>query len=152
MLNPFSENFFLKWLFDFLNPASENFFLKGFVEIVSTILSYLNPFSDNFFLKIAFVPDGDSIRTDVIETTIKNKFSFFSNFSNFFGLVFNSLADESEPEFMITLPGFLGGGTYEAIDFSFYNNYRSWIHGVIIAVSYFLFIKKIAKIIPSVIH
>ena len=122
MLNPFSENFFLKWLFDFLNPASENFFLKGFVEIVSTILSYLNPFSDNFFLKIAFVPSEGSVRTDLIEDTIEDKFSFFTSFSNFVSSVFNSLSSEEEPEFSITLPEFLGGGIYKVIDFSFYNN------------------------------
>lgn len=152
MLNPFSENFFLKWLIDFLDPSSDNFFLKGFVETVGTILSYLNPFSENFFLKIALVPAEGSIKTDLIEETMKKKFSFFTAFPDFIGSIFSSLSNDEVPEFYITLPSFLGGGTYSCIDFSFYTQYRSWIHGFIIGVSYLLFIKKVVKMIPGIIH
>lgn len=58
VLNPFSEDFFLKGffttLFDYLNPFSDNFILKKIIEGILTLLDYLNPFSENFILKTLF--------------------------------------------------------------------------------------------------
>lgn len=58
-INPFSENFILKGVLDFLgsilsylNPFSENFILKSVLEFLGSILDYLNPFSENFILKL----------------------------------------------------------------------------------------------------
>ena len=63
VLNPFSENFFLKGffttLFDYLNPFSENFILKKIISGIFTILDYLNPFSENFILKTLFTWIGN---------------------------------------------------------------------------------------------
>lgn len=57
-LNPFSDDFILKDVFnffgsilDYLNPLSENFILKKVVNFLGSILNYLNPFSEDFILK-----------------------------------------------------------------------------------------------------
>lgn len=57
-INPFSENFILKGIIEFLgsilgyiNPFSEDFILKGVLDFLGSILSYINPFSENFILK-----------------------------------------------------------------------------------------------------
>ena len=50
-LNPFSDSFILNGVLSYLNPFSDNFILSGVLDFLGNILSYLNPFSENFILK-----------------------------------------------------------------------------------------------------
>lgn len=83
-MNPFSENFILKSIIDFLgnildylNPFSENFILRTVINFLGNIIDYINPFSENFFgikllellgnlLKNLFVP-SDNYFSNLIE-------------------------------------------------------------------------------------
>lgn len=50
-INPFSDNFILKDIINYINPFSNDFILKGVLEFLGSILDYINPFSENFILK-----------------------------------------------------------------------------------------------------
>lgn len=77
-INPFSENFILKGVLEFLgnildyiNPFSDDFILKGVLDFLGSIINYINPFSENFILKdiISYInPFSDKfILKDVLE-------------------------------------------------------------------------------------
>lgn len=150
-------------LFAYINPLDERFFgyaiidgiIDGFSSLFSdigSILDYLNPGSEHFFLKLAFVPNVDNLAFDDVKDTLYGKFPFISSIEenlNDFKEKFNN--EESVPNLTVTLPSFLGVGTFSIIDFSFFNNYRGMIHAFIIAVSYFLFIFKLYKKMPSIV-
>lgn len=125
---------------------------ESIIHGIKSLIEYINPFSDKFFLKIAFVPETNNLIFDEVKETLYNKFGFISSFEkihNSFENLFNK--NEGMPSFTITLPDFLGGATVTPINFSFFDNYRGFIHGFIIAVSYFLFIEKIYKTIPKIL-
>lgn len=139
-------------ILSYLNPFSDKFILKTVIQNLADLLSYINPFSDNFFLKIAFVPKTENLVFDDVRQTLYNKFSFIKSFEEIhdsFDEKFNQ--EENCPNFSITLPDFLGGATVNPINFSFFNQYRTFIHVFIIAVSYFVFIEKIYKLVPKIL-
>lgn len=77
-------------------------------------------------------------------------YSCFDFLSNFWTVI--SQNNPECPTFEITFPEFLGGGTYNIIDFQFYNEYRDWIHYIIAGFCYYLFIKRMVKELPNIIH
>lgn len=98
--------------------------------------------------------DEMSDTANQVEGLITDKFSAFYTMKDFlveFWTTIQNSSDE-EPKFEITLPEFCGGGTYNVIDFSFYNNYRNYIHGLIAGICYFVYIKKLYNKIPNIIH
>lgn len=147
----------------YINPLDEKFFgyaivngiLDGFsslFEDIGDILDYINPFSENFFLKLAFIPDTEDLIFDDVKDTLYSKFPFISSIEKIledFKTVFSN--ESSKPNFTVSLPAFLGVGTFSIIDFSFFDNYRGLIHGFIIAVSYYLFITKLYKKMPQIV-
>lgn len=125
---------------------------EKFEEILESIFNFLNPFSEDFFLKIAFVPDTDNLIFDEVKDVLYSKFKFIKSIEkihNDFNDNFNKYA--SCPDFTIKLPAFLGGSLVKPIDFRFFNDYRIIIHGLIIALSYFFFIKKLSHKLPNLI-
>jgi len=141
----------LFWLLDQIGQ----WIFDGFVDLCGffiTLLDYLNPFSENFILWIAFVPDEGAIRVDVIQNVMNDKFGFFYSFANFISSFFNSFTAGTSPNFIVTMPAFLGGRSFNAIDFSFYNEYRNYIHFIIAGISYVTFIRKTIREIPKIIH
>ena len=124
---------------------------KIFNFFVNFIQRILSGFFD-FFVTV-FVPDTDDIIFDDVKETLLNKFPFIDSFRQIQNDFVNAFDNETGcPTFTITLPVFLGGSTVSPIDFRFYNQYRSWINGFIIASSYFLFIRKMYYKIPSMIR
>lgn len=124
---------------------------KIFNFFVNFIQRILSGFFD-FFVTV-FVPDTDDIIFDDVKETLLNKFPFIDSFRQIQNDFVNAFDNETGcPTFTITLPVFLGGSTVSLIDFRFYNQYRSWINGFIIASSYFLFIRKMYYKIPSMIR
>lgn len=149
-LNPTSDNFFLKQLFDSLNPASEKFFLKR-------LFSWLDPTSDNFIgkkiaelfenlFKSLFVPTNNPFED--LSAKFDEKFAFINQikdlFSSFLG--FNNYGD-SVPSFTLTWYG----TTVAIIDFSLFLDYRTWIHGIILAIAWAVFIFKTYRKLPTII-
>ena len=85
---------------------------------------------------------------------VSNKFGAFYTLKDFLVDFWSSIQDSGDtpPEFKLTLPEFCGGATVNAIDFSFYNNYRGYIHGIIAGICYYVYIKRIIREIPYIIH
>ena len=85
---------------------------------------------------------------------IEDKFGAFYTLKDFLSEFWNAIQDsgDTQPEFYVTLPEFCGGGTFNVLDFQFYNNYRNYIHGIMAGIIYFVYIKRIYNKIPNVIH
>lgn len=163
-LNPLSEEFFLKGLFEFLgnalsyiNPFDENFILKDVFTFLGEIISYINPFSENFFvykliellgelLKWLFVPETNPF--DNLSVKFNEKFAFVNQIKDLFNslLGFNNYG-ENIPTFNMTWKGV----TFAFIDFSMFLNYRLWLHGIVLAIAWSIFIFKTYKKLPSII-
>lgn len=156
-INPFDENFILKDLLDWLNPTSENFILKQLWEFLTNIISYLNPFHENFLgrklvelignlLNDLFVPEEDIFGN--LQENIRNKFYFTTQIQEIFESLLNDFDyGDSVPSFSITYYG----KTVNIIDFSPYLEYRSWLHAIILGISWFVFIRKTFYKIPGII-
>jgi hypothetical protein len=62
------------------------------------------------------------------------------------GFILNSTSTHpGKPELNITLPEKYGGGTFSVIDFSFFDQYRSFIHGFILFIAYSFAVRKAFK-------
>lgn len=173
VLNPLSDNFFLKklfnWfdnsndnfifkdLFSWLNPTSENFILKKLWDFLINMISYLNPLDDNFLgkkivelignlLSDLFVPKEDIFGN--LKDNLQNKFSFTTQIQEIFENLLNDFNyGDSVPSFTITYYG----ETLNIIDFTPYLEYRSWLHAIILGISWFVFIRKTFYKIPGII-
>lgn len=163
-LNPLSEEFILNGLFDFLgnalsyiNPFDENFILKDVFSFLLEIINYINPFSENFFvykllellgdlLNLLFVPSTNPFES--LSQKFDEKFAFVKQIQNLFNslLGFNDYGTDV-PHFEMTWRGV----TFSFIDFSMFLNYRLWLHGIILAIAWFIFIFKTYKKLPSII-
>lgn len=156
-INPFSEHFILKEIINWLNPASEDFILLKLWNFLTDIVSYLNPFSENFFglklvefigdlLKELFIPDEDLFSNLQIE--IQNKFKFTTQISQLFETLLSDFDyGDKIPSFSINYEGV----SVDIIDFSPYLQYRTWLHSIILGISWFIFIRKTFYKIPNLI-
>ena len=161
-LNPFHENFLLKPVLDmilnvlsYLNPSHENFLLKPVINLILSVLDYINPFSDNFLLKIAFVPkDGFfSEKFNKLLELIYEKFPFIQQLASVVNPSTMAVEiSERAPSLSFTLPPKYGGGTYQLVDFSYFEQYRDFILNFIRVVIWFPFLKWLYGRIPSIIN
>lgn len=148
---------FFGTILDYLNPFSENFILLKVWNFLTDIVSYLNPFSENFLgkkivelfgdlLKFLFVPENTPFND--LKLKFDEKFVFVGQIkvliNNLLG--FNNYGDKV-PEFNITWHGV----TVSIIDFSLFLNYRIWLHGIILAIAWFSFLFKTFKKLPTII-
>lgn len=169
-LNPFSENFILKGVLDFLgnilsyiNPFSDNFILKGVLEFLGNLVSYVNPFSENFLgrklielfsdlFKTLFIPKQDQFTE--INNKFNEKFGFFEQVKELVVELFSfhSTASYSEnnsyPSWNITYQG----TTVSIVDFSLFDKYRGTVHGIIIGTMYISFCWRLFRRLPGVIN
>ena len=142
---------------DFLNPTSENFILTQLWEFLTNIVSFINPLHENFFgrklvefigdlLNDLFVPEDDIFGN--LQENIRSKFYFTTQIQEIFESLLNDYDyGDSVPSFSITYYG----KTVDIIDFSPYLEYRSWIHSIILGISWFIFIRKTFYKIPGII-
>lgn len=148
---------FFETLLDYLNPFSDNFILSKIFTFLSDIVSYINPFSENFFvyklidllsdlLKLLFVPNNNPF--DELSSKFNEKFAFIEQIKTFVSdlLGFNNYG-EKVPTFDMTWHGV----TFSLIDFSLFLEYRTWLHGIILAIAWFSFLFKTYKKLPSII-
>lgn len=89
-----------------------------------------------------------------VDGLVNSKFGAFYTLKDFLVEFWNAIQNSGnvQPDFIITLPDFCGGGSFNALDLSFYNNYRSYIHGIISGICYFVYIKRLFVKIPNIIH
>lgn len=151
-LNPFSEKFFLK---DFFISIAN--FLIDCGNFFTNLIDWLNPFSDNFFvyklvellgnlLKWLFIPEKNPF--DELSIKFDEKFAFIKQIEDLFSslLGFNDYG-QTIPSFNMTWNGI----TFAFIDFSMFLDYRLWLHGIILAIAWFIFIIKTYKKLPGII-
>ena len=170
-INPLSENFFLKGLFDvlvtgfsYLNPLSDNFIFKTFFENIGTLLSYLNPFSENFFgykiidllksaLQLLFVPSSE--RISALHNTISEKFSFVTTIRTASDSIKNSIENTGNaPKLKIRTfkTKYTDEQQQTILDFSFYSPYKSYGDAIITGFVYALFFWRLFISIPNIIN
>lgn len=97
-------------------------------------------------LEYLFVPSGDKFSE--LKDKFNEKFGFVGQIIDLGQTIINATFGGSKPESNITLYG----GTYTIIDWDIYDNYRIYIHGIIVLLSYIVFVPKLIKRLPSVIR
>lgn len=145
---------------DYLNPLSENFILKKLWEFLTTIINHLNPFSENFFglklvefigdlLEYLFIPQQDHFGE--LNEKINSKFGFINQVKE---LVYSLFPENSTyslvgpPNWTITYEG----TTVEIIDWTAFEKYRGYLHGLIIFIMWSSFLIRLYKRIPAIIY
>jgi len=131
--------------------------VTGFGEVIgaiSTGFSYVNPLSENFFLTLALVPEAGFMSDFFkgLQNEFNMKIPLISDLTNFFKTVTGITFSSKIPEFKITLPDSLGGGTYSIIDFGFFSDYRTIIVNFIRFTAWFVFLKRLYARIPRMIY
>lgn len=176
ILNPLSDNFFLKklfnWfdnsndnfifkdLFSWLNPTSENFILKKLWDFLINMISYLNPFDDNFLgkklveligdlLEYLFIPKEDHFSD--LSNELYSKLGFVEQLKELYNTLFPDTSTQSissPPNWTITYSGV----TISIIDWTAFEEYRSYLHTIIIFILWASFLIKLYKRIPMIIY
>lgn len=126
-------------------------------EFFIELLSYINPFSENFFvykliellgdlLKWLFIPENNPFNE--LSSKFDEKFAFIEQIKILINdlLGFNNYGDKA-PTFNMSWRGV----TFALIDFSLFLEYRTWLHGIILAIAWFTFLFKTYKKLPSII-
>ncbi len=108
--------------------------IKNIPQAISDKLEYL------------FVPSGDKFSE--LKNKFDEKFGFVGQIIDLGEVIINATFGGSKPNSNITLYG----GTYTIIDWDIYDDYRPYIHGIIVLLSYIVFIPKLIKRLPSVIR
>lgn len=152
-LNPFSDNFILKKLWDFLvkiisyiNPFSDNFFGKKIVELFSNLFKFLFVPSDNYFndLKETFLSD---IKSKIPYDDYITMFSTISDISDDGQLSDISISNyKVSDKLTLNIPHFL--------NFSIITKYRStwygWVRGIIFILLIIYHINQINKLLTGI--
>lgn len=130
--------------------------LSGLVDKISSIFDLISDFFSSFFtnlfnklkelLVFLFIPDEDNAFTE-IKNLINEKFRFISQFTDLASKLVNLNFSSDVPAFEFTIYG----KKYSIIDWSLYQPYRKYIHSIIIVISYYHFIQRTIKRIPSII-
>lgn len=145
-------------ILSYLNPFSDNFILKSVINFLNEMLQYINPFNEEKFfgykiielfsnlLKSLFVPETNPF-TD-LSSKFNEKFIFVSQIKDLINsLLGNVDYGNSTPSFNFTWYG----TTISIIDFSLFLEYRVWLHGIILAIAWYMFLHKLFKKLPGII-
>ncbi len=104
-------------------------------------------------LSTLFIPDTTAF--DGLTDIITDKFSIVFQLEELWDTLLGSDFGSSKVEFTITIPGwFLHSDSDRVcllIDFSVFDDYRSFLHAVIILLSYLAFAKRLVDRIPTVL-
>lgn len=161
MLNPFSDNFFLKQLFswigtilDYINPFSENFFLKDLFTWLGDFFSALWEFVYHIFIPTDEQWDEITEDYNQVGETVKNHLPFIGLFSEELEKA-QSTVEKTDP-LIIRIPSFSysgsGGigvdtGTKEINLTSLYEPYRVYVRGflflVVVALAFVYIVKYV---------
>ena len=127
------------------------------MDFLLNITSYLNPFHENFFgntlknlfstlLQNLFIPSTNPFEDLALK--INEKFGFINQIKEFITnfLGFKDFGTEP-PVFEINYKG----TKLKIIDFSIFLQYRTFLHSIILAIAWTLFIFRLYKRIPNII-
>lgn len=156
-LNPFSDNFFLKGLFNILNPLSDDFFLKK-------LFNWLNPFSDDFIgkkivellsnaLQALFVPSEE--RINAVYNTVANKFEFIESIK----IAINSTQDllnntGNSPKLTLNVGAtkYTEAQNVTVLDLAWYSQFKPYGDLVLTGFIYLFFLWRLFISLPKIIH
>lgn len=107
----------------------------------------MNPFSENFWLKVAIVPSSDYFEGfwNEISAAFQLKLPVIATLQQFTEDVKNLTFTNEEPSFKVTIYD----EEVTIIDFSMYNDYRSYIHDWIVYSTWFFFLLRTWKKLPK---
>ena len=125
-----------------------------FSDLLSGILTGLDNLKDGIIqgLKDLFIP-SDNAFTDIVDM-VKTKFAFAYEFVDIAKtiLVFSFDDDVEAPNFEISdSSGKWFKGSLNFIDWTIYEPYRPYVHALILAISWYQFIERTIKRLPSII-
>lgn len=120
----------LKPILDFISGIGD-FLLKMLVPTNADMTGAFNGISDSFKAKI---PIADQLGT------------FFT------GIKGTTHDDTQKPTFKVTMPAQYGGGTFDLIDFSYFDDYRDWVLNFIRFSAWFVFLRRLYNRIPKMIY
>lgn len=170
-LNPFSDQFIFKilfenvsGLFEAFNIDSSNFIFSGFFENVKNIVSFLNPASENFFvyklidllkeaLKFLFVPSEE--RINAIIETVKVKFSFVDSVItavNSIKDIVNNLGVAPKITLNLKETKYTEAQNVVVFDLSWYAPYKTYGDLLITGFIYLMFLWRLFIKLPNIIN
>lgn len=105
-------------------------------------------------LERVFVPSATYFDTyfDDVKEEADRKLPIINDLGTFFNSISNVDYISKCPRFTITLPSSWGGGTHDIIDFSLYNDYRSYVLLFFRGILWFTFLRKLYKKLPDVVY
>lgn len=118
--------------------------------VISLPLELVNALIDMFVF--VFVP-SEGFFVSSFENILDNlelKFPFFGQIRDFF-LTLNPFSPSEPPSIKITLPDFFGGGTYDFIDFYFFDKYRNYYLSLVRLFLWIFALKHVYRRLPSLI-
>ena len=147
-------------ILDYLNPLSENFILLDVFKFFNSIINFLNPFSEEFFgyklvefigdlLEELFIPNEDHFGD--LNDKINSKFGFIGQVKELVYTLFNLNEEEgyeSTPNWSVTYEGV----TVDIIDWTPFEKYRSYFHGLVLSIMWISFLHRLYKRIPAIIY
>lgn len=85
-------------------------------------------------------------------TIVKSKFNFIFQIIEITDVLLNYDYSETPPDFNISFDTKWGNFDAQLIDLSVFETYRNFVRGIILATSWYFFIRKLRKRIPDVIN
>lgn len=176
-MNPFSENFFLlklwDWLYDILYAIGYIATSVGEVignifsplwNFITNLLSWLNPFSENFIaykfiellqnlFQFIFVPSQE--RIDAITNTVKAKFEFVDSVKTAINSVkdiLNNLGNAPKITLNLKATKYTEAQNAVVFDLSWYAPYKTYGDLVITGFVYLMFIWRLFVTLPNIIN
>lgn len=158
-----------KWFSDLTTDIGEFFsnlgtsignWFTSLINSLANLLSYLNPFNENFLgkklvelignlLNDLFVPKEDHFGE--LEENVKSKFGFIEQVKELVFTLFNLNEEEGyegTPNWSISYSGV----EVDIIDWTAFEKYRGFLHGIIIFIMWGSFIIRLYKRIPLIIY
>ncbi|MDE7225274.1 MAG: hypothetical protein K2N49_00170 [Ruminococcus sp.] len=116
-------------------------------SILTNILNAITSIKNGFVEGIVYLFKPSDNLFNEIQEIIETKFSFVNQILDLGKSVITADFSESPPDFNITFYG----KEISFIDWSVYNDYKPFADGIIICISYYFYIHKLIKRIPSII-
>ncbi len=131
--------------------------LSEILTQLGNLISWFNPFSSNNIFKVMFIPRSGFFQDDVedIRLVLYSKIPLVEDLKIIFEYLSDSFTDTtpvSPPEFNINLPAKFGGRSVSIIDFSFFVQYRDFILGIIRAMMWYFFLRRMLKKLPHLVY
>ena len=139
----------------YLNPFSDNFILKKLWEFLGNIISYINPFADNFLgkkiiellgnlLNTLFIPSED--RITALQNTVMSKFDFVESIKiaiNSFMDIINNLGNAPVLHLNLGATKYTDEMNVAVIDLNWYKPYKQYGDVVLTGIIYAFYLFRL---------